>query len=316
MKKTKNGFSLVEVMIAASILGTLAYFGMTLMSNQTKSVAKTSFDSEIILITNEINGILSDPDKCLATLSTTATPTDINGKYFIQTHASAPGNGHGNANVKISSYSFTGTAPDGRLTIQFTNKNLIKGSTGPNTVPKRIEISFAGIPGAVTSCRAKSTGHSDIWIRNAGGFISDIFYANGNVAIGKANDRDVKLDVDGVMALKAFNVNDACTIKGTMSQDTSTGRGMYCDGTIWKFSGGNNAGTNIIIKGAVSGCRGRSTANCPAGYYVVSGGYEFQGSCGCPEEHRFATENYPTGNSWVATMECSRVVAYAICIQE
>lgn len=312
---SNKGFTIVEVMIAAAMLGGLAYFGITMMTNQTRSVAKNSFDSEILMINNEINGILSDPQKCLATLASTASPTSVNGKFFIKSHASAPASGYGNANVSITSYSFSGTEPDGVLTIQYSNKMLVQGKTGPDNIPKKIQITFTGSPGAVTSCRAKSTGHSDIWIRNTGIFSNDIYFSNGNVAIGKANDRDIKLDVDGTLMLKSLNAGDACSEKGAMASDSSTGKSMYCDGANWKAAS-SGAGTNIIVTGPVSACRGRSTATCPAGYYVVSGGYQFQSSCGCGEEHRFATENFPTGNSWVATIECARAMAYAICIKE
>lgn len=317
MNKTffQAGFTMVEVMIAAAMLAALSYFGITMLSNQTRSVAKNSFDSDLLLITNEINGILSNPQKCLNTLATTASPLHINNKFFVKSNPSAPSNGYGNANISISSYSFSGAAPDGVLTILYNNKTLTKGSTGPSTIPKRIQITFAGTPGAVTSCRAKSSGYNDIWLKNTGAFSDDIYYTAGNVAIGKVNDRAVKLDVDGTLALKSFNQGDPCDTKGVMASDVTTGKTIYCDGLNWKVSG-SDVGSNIIITGPVSACRARSTATCPAGYYVISGGYKFQNSCGCGEEHRFATENFPTGNSWVATIECARAIAYAVCIKE
>lgn len=181
---SSSGFTLVEIMIASAALAGLSLVAMQMTQTQTKSTTKASFDSEKLLIKNEINGILSDPIKCVATFGSTATPTSINGKYFIKGNASAPAQGYGNANIQISSYTLSGTAPDGLLTIAFDNKKILQGSAGATSIPLTINLYIQGSPGAITKCRSISTGMQDIWMKGAGTHINDIFFNTGNVGIG------------------------------------------------------------------------------------------------------------------------------------
>lgn len=190
----KNGFSFVEVMIAAAALAGVALIGMQLMKSQTKSTAKTSFTSESNLIMNEIVGILSDPDKCLATLggkSALNTTSGINSissnKYFILSNASAPATGYGNEGIKIISYTLNATAAEvaannSTLTISYQLKNILKTATGPQELKKKINLYVkVDTSNNITFCRSLSSSSTDIWSRGNG---SDVFYEGGNVGIG------------------------------------------------------------------------------------------------------------------------------------
>ncbi|MDD4973675.1 MAG: tail fiber domain-containing protein [Bacteriovorax sp.] len=180
-KKNNRGFSLVELMIVVGMLGGLSLVVMNITKQSNKSSTKFQFDSDVTLTTNEINGILSDPAKCLTALGSTATPTNINGKYYTTASGSAPANGYGNSGLKITSYALTGIAPAGVLTIAYENKKILKGSTGPTSVSKIINVYIEGAPGAITKCRSLSTSTTDIWSRGTG---SAIYYNGGNIGIG------------------------------------------------------------------------------------------------------------------------------------
>lgn len=182
--KNNRGFSLVEIMIVAAMLGGLSLVVMNLTKQSTKSSVKFQFDTEINLITNEINAILSDPTKCSATFASTAAPSNIFGKYFTTSSGSAPASGYGNAGLNIASYSLSGSAPNGVLAIVYKNKNILKGSTGAAAITKNINIYFEGTVGAITKCRSLSTSTTDIWTHGAG---SDIYYYGGAVGIGTAS---------------------------------------------------------------------------------------------------------------------------------
>ena len=67
--KNKSGFSLVEIMMVVGLLGGLSLLLMNMSKQMNKSSSKYQFDSEILLITNEINGILSNPHRCLTTFT-------------------------------------------------------------------------------------------------------------------------------------------------------------------------------------------------------------------------------------------------------
>jgi len=197
MIKRNSGFTLVEAMITAAIMGGLALVGMQMMKSQTKQTTKASLDSEMLLVTNEIIGILTDPDKCFTTLggkSAQATApgsiTAINGnRYYVASHPSAPVNGYGNASVQIESYEIEATLTDiadhySYLIIRYKNKQLLKSAAGtPPTVPRKIKM-YVEVDGAynITKCISLSAAYSEIWKRNEFD-MSKIYYAE-HVGIG------------------------------------------------------------------------------------------------------------------------------------
>jgi type II secretory pathway pseudopilin PulG len=194
--KRKNGFTLLEIMIGAGLLAGLSLVVMNLTTQTTKSSAKYQFDTEVNLITNEINGMLADSAKCRTVLTNAVppavptanitSPTSIAGKYLTAA-GGAPAAGYGNGGVKIVSYSYSALpAPsnDGFLKITFENKTILKGSAGGNnTLVKNINLyveqTAAGI---ITSCRSLSTASKEIWTKGVG----DVAFYDGTVGIGTA----------------------------------------------------------------------------------------------------------------------------------
>ena len=54
-------FTLVEVLIAAAIFGGLVLAGLQLSQNATKSSVKANFDTEIVIVSNEMVAIFIRP---------------------------------------------------------------------------------------------------------------------------------------------------------------------------------------------------------------------------------------------------------------
>jgi len=270
MKKNNRGFSLVELMIVVGMLGGLSLVVMNINKQSTKSSAKLQFDSDVTLTTNEINGILSDPAKCLATLGSTASPTNINGKYYTTASGSAPANGYGNSGLKITSYTLSGTAPDGVLNIAYQNKNILKGSTGSPTVSKKINMYIEGAPGAVTKCRSLSTSTTDIWSHGTG---SNIYYSVGNVGIGTTAPL-AKLHVNAntnqnFWVVSNSNGNDIASIGIASVNDANT---VYQPMTFlanrFNFTNGNvgigitNPGAKLEVAGGIKPGPATTGASC------------------------------------------------------
>lgn len=251
IKKNDRGFSLVELMIVIGLLGGVAMLVMNITKQSTKSSAKLEFDTDVTLTTNEINAILSNQDNCLATFGT-ATPNSIVAKvippaaptlykYYIS--AVPPGDqGYGNSRLKITSYTLTGTAPDGVLTILYQNKNILKGSSGRNNISKKINIYIAGAPGAITKCRSLSTSTTDIWTRGTATDANNVFY-NGGVRVGDETQT---------------NTCDPTT-EGTQRYNKATHSMQYC---------GYNAGPPVAYAWRTLG-GGSGLTSCPAGMIMV-----------------------------------------------
>lgn len=254
MKLSKNsGLSLVEIMIVTAVLGGLAIVGMQMTKTQTKAVAKASFDSESNLITNEIVSILSDPNKCFATLggmdasSTSTGINSINGnKYYSQVSSSAPVNGYGNANINISTYALSATAADiasnnSSLLINYQNKNILKGTSAVETITKKVKL-YVEVDGSnkIIRCRSLSSSSADIWTRGAG---SVVHYNGGKVGVGTSTPQ-ASLDI--AWEVKIANSGAACTgaTEGTLRYNSSSKLMEFCNGTSW---GGIGGGVGILV---------------------------------------------------------------------
>lgn len=270
MLKSAKGFTLIEVVIAAAALAGLALVGMQLQKSNSKSTTKNSFDSETTLVTNEMVAILSDPDKCLATLggrnaqSTTTGINSINGKFNSIASGSSPANGYGNANLEIANYELNATPAEvasnnSKLNIIYKNKNILKGQ---ETIKKSINL-YVDVDGAnnITKCRSLSSSSSDIWTRGANG---NIYYSGGNVGVN-TNSPSVSLDVNGGIrpGSSGVTIGSACTGEGTFAYDIAEHSPVYCasDSTWKKMGGGLNCTTRT----------GTPTATCLADEVVLGG---------------------------------------------
>ncbi len=169
--KNRQGFSLVEIMIAFGVIGAITLIVMNIVSMTKKSQSKFEFDTEVTTTTNEIIGILSDEVRCLNTFKALVKPESIDGKFFINKT-------FGNAGISITGYSLSGIAPDGLLTISYKNKQSIS-NTG-DTKNKTINMYIEGAPGNITKCRSQQKWSNDIWNYGEG---NDIFY-NGGIRLG------------------------------------------------------------------------------------------------------------------------------------
>lgn len=304
LRKSEKGFSLVEVMIATAALGGLALVLLNLSKQTTKSSTKYQFDTEVTLIINEINAILSDPTKCQATFNPTGTanivnPGSINGKYYTIGSGQAPANGYGNGGININGYALTIPATpntDGTLSITFQNKNILKGSAGPSLLSKKINLYIQqDANGLITSCRSLSTSSADIWTRGTG---ANIYYNGGNVGIGTATP-GTTFEVAGGIKPGSATTGTSCAPnpEGTFAYDMTAHSPVYCsDTSVWKAMGGGGASidyTNCVTfyhseaSSGPSGCGNptsapyTSTGVCPNNYLPVemSTGLRFPGSC-------------------------------------
>jgi archaellum component FlaG (FlaF/FlaG flagellin family) len=139
--KNQNGFSLISVVVAAALLGGLSMVMMQMGKQSTKTTAKMNFDTEVNQITNEINGILSDPTSCTQTVKNASPPTFIiknipNNPTPVYKYDITKGP-YGNASVQIDSYvlNLTGSSADiPNLQINFKNKAILINQSQSNAI--------------------------------------------------------------------------------------------------------------------------------------------------------------------------------------
>lgn len=252
--KTKKtiGYSLVEVMVMLGIIGGISLVVLTLTQTMNKSSAKFELDSDINLITSEITSVLATPANCLAILggrnalnTAAGIITNINGKFYTLASGSAPAGGYGNAKLNISSYEILATvaevaAETSYLVVKFENKQILKGTSGPATIQKRINL-YVTVDGLsnITSCRSRSTSFADIWER---GSTTEIYYNGGTVGVGTTTPQ-ATLDVAGDVKIgNSAPAATTCTVaQGGSTRYNSTSKIMeYCNETNWVSLGGGS----------------------------------------------------------------------------
>jgi hypothetical protein len=211
-----------------------------------------------MLITNEINGILSDPNKCLTTL-TNATqaaspaapvldpipanetyPSGIAGIPSTVRKYTLAGGPYGNGGVIIAKYTLDLAATPAKLIIDFQKKAILGTGTISKTINLYVEQTGLGV---ITLCRSLSTASVDIWSHGTG---TDINYA-GNVGIGTATPA-AKLDVNGEIrpGSTGITTGGACTNEGSFAYDLSAHAPVYCNNDTptkhWAVMGGGGLG--------------------------------------------------------------------------
>lgn len=172
MFKKQSGFSLLEIMVAAALLGGLALAGAKLMENQTKSMKTVEVRGEYNAVLTDIRSLLAVQENCTATyLNVVATGAPIN--QFInvrapdnslqQKYVANPnwrlGAAFGNGQVRILSYRMLSpdpadpgaTIPPGApvppATTKLGSTSLIitfsfgqNRTVGPETIERRIRL--------------------------------------------------------------------------------------------------------------------------------------------------------------------------------
>ena len=325
---SKKGFSLVELILVMGGLGGAAMIGMHLMKQQNQSIVKGNFDSDALLTINQMNSILADPNKCVATLggksalSTTTGINAINGNFYSLDSGLAPASGYGNGKLQIKNYVLSATNADvnsnkSSLLINLQNKNILKGTSGPTTIQKKIDL-YVEVDGAqnITKCRSLSSASTDIWSRGTG---SDIFYSGGKIGVG-TNSPQVALHVAGALSPGDESQASTCnaSTEGSMRYNKTLHQMQYCAyvagppvSYAWQALGGTGYSTITIrtnsryVPGATGGAGNDSitSVNCLSNEKVLSGG----GTCitGYYNYHKL-DRSYPTSTGW--TVRCGSVM--------
>ncbi len=211
-----KGFSLVEVLVAAGMIGVIGLGVMSLTKQSTESAKTLEVNSEMVTVLNEIRAILSDPINCKKSLqglgaASTANAvdsliyvnkagTDVNKFETISRNANAR---YGQGRIKITSYSLDDSGAGVDVASEETTNLVVsfdrgKGIAGNQNINKNIKIWVdVDAGGNIQDCRSISATANLIWTRSNVNQ-NDIFYAGGQVGIGINDPTDgFQLDVEG-----------------------------------------------------------------------------------------------------------------------
>ncbi len=183
--QNQSGMTLVEIMIAAGLLGGLAIAGASLFKNQDKAQKTVESNYEMATTISQIRGILGDITNCSASLGglninggvVPSTGIKKSGVNVYPTNTNLPGN------IKIKSYVLINTvtglaANETMLRVTFErSKTALKMD-----VVKSLKVVYTGGP-TITSCYAYVNNNDSYWQLASNG--TDIYFLN-KVGIGTA----------------------------------------------------------------------------------------------------------------------------------
>lgn len=257
MKKCLNtlGVSLVELTIAGAMMSGMVLMGMRLVDFQQKSSKGMAQSFDEISITNEIRSILVNPNSCLETLNGLNALSDnaiVNIKKVVnvvgvgdQVTEKYPQNvplGTNNltiAGYRVESNAVAVTDPNNEVEILngafdgtayfYIMFDRGEKSTKVRRIEKKIKlnVSFAavsdGVTASINACAAVGGDANSIWSRVP--LTQNIFYSDGNVAVGK-NVPDTRLDVNGTIKVG----DGACNARtqGSIRYNAGSQRMEYC----------------------------------------------------------------------------------------
>ena len=152
--ENNRGFSLVSVLVAVGLLGTVAMFVVNLNQQQVKNSKNAETKNELIALHAQINQYLLDGDACSETFSppfvlsgtSRPVPNIFDGKGNVKFSENTP---YGNNTVKINSITLTPVAPATNLTLaNNSSKEMrltfvyqkISNLTAKNTLTKTVDV--------------------------------------------------------------------------------------------------------------------------------------------------------------------------------
>lgn len=195
----QKGFSLVQVMVAAGLLGGIALIATQLTSNMNKGLKNAESTADVQNLIQQIQRTLANPDNCTPTFvgkNAKETPNAI--KFIVDNSAGAsaenfktishdPKVRYGQGQLRIKSYSLSeaGDAVDVE-TLRTTNLLITfdKGAGGlSKETTKKISLKVeVDADNKITSCIATTNASDNIWKFSSNNM--DIFFNGGNVGIG------------------------------------------------------------------------------------------------------------------------------------
>lgn len=295
IKKLKNqtGLGLVEVMVAASILGGLSLVVMKLNESGTQGVSRVEKGMEIVEFDAEINNYLSTPEGCTGSLGAaplpllTAFDTNTEKIYLPNikdkdgvTVRFSPNDKRGNVTFKeayLTAYRVAagsptfGPGPGNAFLFKIFEFPLSPGKTMTKTKISTVAITPDPLNTRIGSCVIRATKSDSVWSVDTYG----ISYSTpGTVAIGKSANNSVPhaLDIQGQVVMGLGNTVSGSNVGGA---SIFGGYRNIISGSTGSYSSINGGDNNSISDARSATINGGSynVINTSGNYGAIVGGY-------------------------------------------
>lgn len=235
----QSGMTLVETMVAASLLAGLAVAGMTLFKNQSSGQKTIEANYEITNLFQQIRVVLSDQGNCTSSFVgqsfTAGNPTaiikDVSGTPTTVYSVNTPISG---TLVRITSYRIERSPLPlpGNETWLKINFSKGRGTLMENTT-KMMKLVYTPTGGNIQTCYAYNNSTDSYWLQ---GTPPNIYFTAGNVGIGTSNPIQQ-------LANNSSNIGDI----GNGLNATSINWRMSNGGTGWVASFHSNGSSGVTV---------------------------------------------------------------------